>query len=688
MSKVRNRFIDAVAAAYGGDRERKLAAKAWVADETAGAAEEDLLPAIRRWEGIDAKKRWKHREATLLVLWAMISLMMIFPFYLLLKETDEVMIEPFGRRILKLGQGIEEWSPNYAPKDSKPHLFERKGIPSHERKKLLWESDPGNVAYFIDYAATARWAASLPPDFRAIADKLDPGNAWFDQFEAASMGYGSVIKVTGKYKAQIGRLPDSWKILDQVKFEESLDLLRHATRKTEYRNHVPDMFRERLEALPSPADARMRRAHLHLLETDAVTEIGLVPLLCAHAWSLAEAGDTEGFQELMEIRRSMVEQRLRGGEIHWMKERLTWSTIINTAPEFKRAALKLGLKDDARDFGRLIDEDSKRRKASRARETEDSDVSGEKGVMAGGLIYHNFINSGDLPSISDAELAPGRLSEHDYVARSHAILLWSVTGICCVAVFLYRFKASGFLRVAAARMESLIRPVDWAWITAGGILLPIAVFLIAMLFTPFGGRQASYDRLGGFLDMGGFVARFSMLGILLLIVPVLLARWRLGLRMQMLGRARPCVRGWLAVLCVVILAGISEYEPESWVQLWKERWYLQDEKWLKWLDLDWPRFLLAGIPVLWVVGNVWMSVFAPAGNLLRYLVMSRMLVKVYASAMFGIAMMVFGFHLSQQYWFERDEFMKPTLAEPDFPSYNYRVALQLREDMRKIWDAR
>ncbi|WAC20522.1 hypothetical protein OVA24_03905 [Luteolibacter sp. SL250] len=681
MPDAREQFIDSAVADFGDDMEKKLAAKSWMAETVSVADEKGLSGAIRRWKAVDARVRRKHREPVLLMIWGSICILLLFPFYLLLRDTAEFSRLLDVEFIPGLARDLRKWVPEYIPQNAKPHLFVREGEESVDNAELLWKSEPENPAYLAGYAVKLAWRKGLPPTFLSDAERLDPDNAWFDRLAAVSLVNLKFRKILGKYVDGL-REPDRWEVGDPAAFEQAWQILLTSGDKSKCEGYSFTRFRERLSWFTLHAgSSRERLGRIYLLESGWGSASGtgnLTGLLKCRAWLLAEAGDTKGFQELLETHQRIVERQFLNGEADLSEILLTRRLVVDVVKDFEASANKLGFEDEARRFAKIGE--SERASRSRLR------VRGNVIYRYGGILAQRMAGSVESallepPPVSELKLRPGRLTEHDQFARGYAIAVWTVLGICSLAVFGFRFRSAGLVRSMAARVEKLLDRVDWFWIIGGGVLLPVLGFLGLLLFSPIGGRDRSVDSMNWMLDMPGMMGRFAILAALLVILPVLVARWRLSLKAGMFGERKASRLGWWGVLCLLILLGISEYDQEDWPDEW-------DPILLNLFNKDWPQMILAGVPGLWLLLTLCKSIFSGTKDVLLMAVVTRVNLKSYISAMICMTAVVGGFHVSQQYWSARDHFMVTSMEEPEFPSYVHRAARQMRKETIAIWEQR
>ena len=149
--------------------------------------------------------------------------------------------------------------------------------------------------------------------------------------------------------------------------------------------------------------------------------------------------------------------------------------------------------------------------------------------------------------LTDADVKPGRLLDHEILSRFFNYLCWLVMALSLGLTAAYRFRVSALSRRLGARMAELLRPADWAWIVGLGILLPFAYVMGINRLTPLGGRE--FGMRGTALPMPA--GHFLGLLVLWLVVPVQIIRWRLAKRAGGFGFSGPSRIGWVAVVCAV-----------------------------------------------------------------------------------------------------------------------------------------
>jgi hypothetical protein len=285
-------------------------------------------------------------------------------------------------------------------------------------------------------------------------------------------------------------------------------------------------------------------------------------------------------------------------------------------------------------------------------------------ARASTLVSTNLTNYVKFPPpLTDDDLKAGRLTDHEFFSRACCLTAWLFFAVCLGMVALFRFRLPAVARRLVPRIRMLLRPVDYAWLIGGGILLPYAYMMVINRFTPLGGRDWSIRGLP--------MAQFLGMALLMLVVPVLVARWRLSRRTAVpgFGGGRSWM-AWLAVVCAVVFIPLA-----GWIAPGE---YQRD------IYQPWVLGLLA-VPAVWLLVASLRALFGRAkARLLARGVIARALIPAYATAMLLMAAAAPGHKTAERYWFQRDAIMRMDPAFPAMSPYEYKVARQLREEIREI----
>ncbi len=565
-----------------------------------------------------------------------------------------------------------------------------------ERKAALWRSEPENPAFFAEYA-TAYLAEheKLPPDFRETAGRIDPDNAWFAHLAAAVAGKKCVKRKEGKAVRVDGTVffpePPTWEILDQARMDQSLALLREAREQAKCESYSVEMLRKRLPLLPQRNLLETLDSIGCLSLTTVFSSIQTWPMgevIAAKAWMLGEAGDVAGFRELSKDTEAFLRGTL-GMEAGILVDDLVFFGVAKSiAKSFAPAAEKLGLREEAERWKEISAELEKRSKARSARKFILDGKPVEPRTVTGtlcGNVETVFRMAENPPPLTDADLKPGRLMDHEILSRFSGCVIWLVLAVSLGFAALYRFRASAMVRRLAVRMEQLVRPVDWAWILGAGVVLPFFFVMAINRLTPLGGRD--FGMLGTSLLLPG--GHFLGLLVLWLILPLLIIRWRLAKLAGCFGFSNPSwISGLVVTIAVVFVpwigwVGISGSPGGFWQNRVGEMLFDMEPDGPPASTFWWTIGLLA-VPLLWFVSTAWRAVFSRPARLLHRATAAFLLVKAYAVAMWVILLATLAFKATEQFWFEHETLLRTDASTPGWTRYEYQVALQMRKELRDI----
>jgi hypothetical protein len=538
-----------------------------------------------------------------------------------------------------------------------------------EQMRALWDSAPDNPRYFAAYAMKYRGDHSeYPPDFLATARRLDPGNAWFTYHAAADLARDSAKKDRQSYQARKAGEAPSWKILDEAKLDQSLAVLREAGRQTRFVNRQKELLAERIPLLPQ-RDQISRVASLCYLGdhlTSDITMHHLVEAIAAKAWMLGEAGDVESFRQLLGDADAFMMTFGRIENPTCIEVLVLKSNVSPILRNLQAAAEKLGLEKEANRLKRIIcnlDQGAEELKQS----TESRSNDGLKARCAWLSIelvrLRTLVKS--PPLLSDADLKPGRMVEHLLASRVALLAVWTLLGVGIVALAVYRFCLPAWLRSLAQRMNALLLPVDWAWMVGAGVVLPFGYVTVLMRCTPLGGQDWGLIT-GGVAPV--LAADFLALALLMLVMPALIARWRLGRRAAAFGICTGrALWGWLAVAAGAAAVPLIGMTPMSVSDL-------NPQLVLK-LALLAPLLLL-------IFASVVRALVLPFTRQFSRAVVALALIPAYACGMLWVMLSLPVYQAAQAAWERRDAMTE--LTADGITRYEGAVARQLLQEVRQV----
>lgn len=566
-------------------------------------------------------------------------------------------------------------------------------------KEALWRSQANDPAYFAEYAAAYLGQHDkLPPDFLETSRRIDPDNAWFTHLGAAAEAKNCVKKNSRKGRLVDGKFiqdeAPSWQILDQARLDRAMALLHEAKQQPKCETYSAKMLRRRQAMLSYESLIDALESYSFLGSASSFVSLHTRPVsqaIAARAWVLSEADDLAGFKELLKNTNAFLTVTL-GTEAGVLVDELMFAVHATTIAEnLSPAAAKLGLHDEAARWQKIADRLAKRKEQRDSRIFTVDGKQADGRVVAGGICGSSLEmvskQAENPPNLTDADLKPGRIIDHEILSRLFAYALWLFFVIPLGLTACYRLRVPAEIRISARLVEKRLILVDWAWILGAGVIVPFAYVMAINRFTPLGGRD--FGMLGTELLMPA--AHFAGLLVLWLVAPLQIIRWRLSLRTEASDMRSSMLPGGLVVICalafvpVVGVAALSIASGEFGTP-WPVKTALElepEETGVPSLSLLLALGLLA-IPVIWLAQASLRAVFSRGDRLSGRAATARLLIPAYALAMLVAISTVPFFRMSEQTWFARETLMKPDPKFPLWSRYEYRVAVQVRKELREI----
>ncbi len=692
MPNLQSRLIEAAVRPFSDNAELKHSAADFLEKRLTEDADEGVM--LARWDEVDARKR---KSVWRIGLWTLVA---VVSAGVAISDFDEISrLVPWGKWIVTgsiFVPGPKDGVPRIASKlneSEKLLLFgDLSKKTKSERKEALWRSKPENPAYFADYAgAFVSENDKLPPDFLKTAKRIDPTNAWFTYLAAAVESQDSVKSKSRKSKRVAGKVvyesPKSWEVLDQARLDRAMELLREARSQPKCTDFSADMLRKRLPLLPQGNFIDQLDSSVCLSEASVFSSLRLRRLgdaIAARAWSLGESGDVPGYQEISSDGDRFLRQMYSDGA-HTLLDELVGRVIaFSLAESFGSAAEKLGLEDEAARWKPIEKRMTEAKERLDSREFIVDGQAVKRGTITGGILGGSIEMIAKRPEtqppLRDSDLKPMRLVDHEFLSRLLSYVSWGVLALCACLVASYRFRVTAMSRRLARRMEDLLRPSDWGWIFAAGVVLPFVFVMAVNRLTPLGGRAFGVQGTALLMPAGHFLA----LLLLWLILPVQIVRWRLAKRAGGLGFSKPSLLGWLAgagaaaFVPMIGWAAISGTEGPWLVGLQLD---LADAQLMPWMF--WAALALSGVAVLWMTALISLALLGRADRHLYRATSALVLVRVYAAAMLVLALASIGFKASERYWFKQDWMSKFDVSGPGWTAYESKVAVQMGKELRE-----
>ena len=663
------RFLTAATAPLGDNAELQVMARRELEECLVDGSEEALAEAASAMEKAQPQRGWKIALAVLTAAASIVSLALLGRMATTIHGVRMIFSPLAAMRSLpgpekteaRLGKGLSA--------EQRLLLFgDTSQANPGERFKALWNSDPGNPAYFAEYSIHfINHQSRLPPDFLETAAKLDPDNSWFTLLAAGVIANNSVKQNPTNSTHLKQGIPPGFKILDQARLDEAVKLLEKAASQPHFESYQASLMTMRIALLPRQTDFVCQlphRVHLAGFPSASIQLMRAATAANAAAWQAADRGDAKEFQRIATIWEASL-RRWAAAEcpdlIHAIAVR---SMLTNTSYRFANTSFP-ELKE-LNDRWQPISARMAEEKQERECRERNQDLRLKGGILAGlSLPVVTTQLQSPIP-ITDADLKPGRMADHELFSRISAGVIWLVFLLILLAAALYRQRASMLVRRLSAGLEDLLKQADWAWILGAGVMLPFLFYLAIYRLTPLGARDWSIAA-SAFIVPAGQVAA---MGFLMIVLPVLVARWRLGKRGAMLGwqKGRAWM-GWTAVVCGALslpvfgLSFANGKGSEAVMMI---------------------AAALLGILVLTGLILGIRAVFSKRPALLRRVTLSRVLVPAYALGMLLMAASMPLYHAAEKRWLAQDRLMEITPEAPALSRYEWEVAQAMRAELLEI----
>lgn len=669
-------LIEAIVKPLSDNAEQKLAATAML-EETFDTEHPAIPETLDRLDKVGIHKV-PALPTILLGISAAISLIIITYTQL----PDIRVAQEFSRMSLLT---LPEWPPN--PPGLTPQqqlLFGDPELPILRQKELLFQSDPGNPAYYAEYLGAYSGSHKiLPPDYFETIARIAPKNSFFLYYDAGQIGGKSVEKKNSTKGYLSPRIADGVRlsplpvekefiVTDQAAFDEAVLLIEKATKLPEFETYGNRMIATRIPFLPSTtlAENATFNVYRYGLSSGVISLRLVTDVLNTQAQLLSKAGKVGKFVSLAQQQRHFVESFANNPDGMLVNELVYLVTAASTTQNFYWSADRLGLAQLTKDYKRQMDaiQEDRDRRDTQWKTEDTSDIVRKRGSFLAGLTLPMVKRQvAEPPPLTDADLKPLRLVDHDIALRVGITAAALIIAILCLPVYFFRYHSPRALRIPAMRLSKILRPVDWIWIITLGVVAPIILFLAINRLTPLGGRDYAIRHF--FFLFPGVQLVAILLNLLL--APAVLIRWRLSKRLAPFGiESRSCIVSF-AVLCLILVWSLCAY-PIMMLNIGNTIPVL---------------ISMAGIPALWLVTisrNILLTVIGKStGRILRIATTSALL-PAYASAIIALCLTVPLFVASEKHWMKQDTLFRVNPDAPDLGAYEYKVAAQKRKEINAI----
>ena len=534
--------------------------------------------------------------------------------------------------------------------------------------KALWDSAPDRPEFFIEYAlAYIGEHQNLPPDFLQTGERLDPGNGWFPSIAAGVLAEQATDSIPRTDAAKKAKVPVKYRLVDAEKLHQAMVYLEKAAAMPRFDSHRRSILEARVRLLPRRSDTIDQIPALVHMVSAANASLPLRPLpgiLHVEAERIANAGDNAAFEKLLHTWKAFGEKFAASEDLTMVDSLLKLGVLRGGYRALAEAAEKLHSEEapKLRRIGEQLDfyrPDLMDPRRDRIRD--------RAGLFAGFLLPSVATAFPNAPEIRDEDLKPGRMADHEFLSKilagSLAISMLTLAGL----VALYRFRGGVLRRGLSKRLIEVLNPVDWIWILGVGTLAPFLALELVSRLPLLGTREWSpyvsscYPTAGLF-----FVSTWLMI-----LLPVLIARWRLEKRAGFIDfRWKRTRIGWgiaVALIVALPLAGLS---------------LLPDFRSMPMIST--PRSLIVFGVQIWALIAAGRVLFSRPQHLLKRLTLSRAILPAYLLGALLAILGALASHRLEKLWMSRETLTEITPERPSLSRYEYETCQRLRDEIREI----
>ncbi len=546
------------------------------------------------------------------------------------------------------------------------------------RWKPLWDSDPSNPVFFAQYVhGVCSDRKSLTPDLLDEATRLDPGNGWYPAIQAGALLDGVVVRERQSPADQKALKAPAYTVKDPEKLAGAMELIRQAAAAKRMNSRQEELIRMRIPLLGQRTDwfsqVRITAFVAGITSPGSISLRRLADAFAAEAHRLAGEGKRDEFLRLIDSWDAINRQFLDGG---WtlIDMLIAKAMIVSPAATFRDAALKLGLEKEAGRFQSLAEwgRDDRERRNGRNTAGPAMLLIERRGAILATLTLPMVARQAENPSsLTQDDLLPSRLAEH---ALSQRVLVTASCAILALAAGLASLRflgASPLNRILSARLTDLLHRGDWMLVLLGGSVFPVICYLVLVYLSPPSGREWSLRFLG-------FVPLFAHMAAALVLVMTMtaaLASHLLDRRLAVFGlSAGSAGTRWVMLLCaapapLIIGAAAPAFYTLGLLPPARE-------------ILLYGGYLLAAIPLLWLLAGLVRPLFGFRQSTLRFATLHRVLLPGWAIAFVTLAVTVPLHHAIERHWMKKDRLMEITPDNPALSRYEWLVTQQLRREIR------
>ena len=561
------------------------------------------------------------------------------------------------------------------------YLYGDPRLSAEENALRLWQTDPENPAYFSRYA-TALGSDRLPPDFLETARRIDPGNSWF-LYQAAGAGKKCVERIPKTAAQNMSGGSWKWDILDEARLNDALVLFREAAQLPGYNSYDIEMLRKRISLMTSRTleEQILTTAHIAGERSGIIALRTVVNMVSAKSTHLEKSGDIEELIALMAESEAFIRALADAPEGSLLHELVLRANVMTLSGQFQASADTLGIGAEADVWRKWNGAMQEREKAkSRGFNHHHLPEMQHHGGLLANLVFPMLGHQVEhAPRFTIEDLGPNRDAEKALFYRGFFISACLIAGLLMLVILISRLRHPWLIRRLSVRMGQLLDGSDWSWILGLGVVLPLCCMCGVLFLTPFG------DWRFGLMYPFPWAHAYPVLAMLLACIAwvIVIADWRVRKRMAAFDPRRSIAwLGWVMVALLGIGYGIGHEFLMRWDSIRDRIGWVLDH--IPFADLAlFPNnsvmIMLVGIFLLLAI----LSLFRNGKSTLVQATVTRTLFPALSLAMLLMSLTLPMLSAWEVRALQRDRMVKP---DPEFPSmtpYEYKVAVQLRKEIRE-----